>query len=64
MDPFDVTENVSLIDNGKDVTLIVGDNEEILDLRRVNYMRMWLEGWATEPDRLSKSLKKEIEEDQ
>jgi len=64
MDPFDVTENVSLIDNGKDVTLIVGDNEEILDLRRVNYMRMWMGSWAKEPDRLSKSLKKEIEEDQ
>lgn len=64
MDPFDVDENVSLIDNGKDVTLIVGDNEKTLDLKHVNYMRMWLEGWATEPDRLSKSLKKEIEEDQ
>lgn len=59
MDPFDLTEITSLIDNGKDITLIVGQDEENLDLKQVNYMRMWLRGWANEPDRLSQSMKKE-----
>ena len=48
VDPFDVAENVSLIDEGNSVTLIVDDSEVEMDAKVIPLVRDWFKGWCEE----------------